>query len=90
MPAKSSFPERGQHGQAGRFGGHRRALLPLGKRTLMQCHRMKVQQFLLLKVCDQKPLQSGKPELQTLEGTLERKQKLQLGGKKVRKDSTWR
>ncbi|XP_037547063.1 uncharacterized protein LOC119423692 [Nematolebias whitei] len=38
---------------------------------------MKVFLFLL------KPIQSGKPELQSLEGTLERKHKLQLGGKKA-------
>lgn len=30
-------------------------------------------------------IQSGKPELQSMEGTLERKHKLQLGGKKVRR-----
>lgn len=39
--------------------------------------------FLLLKVRNHP--QSGKAELQAMEGTLERKQKLQLGGKKVRK-----
>lgn len=47
--------------------------------------RTKAQQFLLLKVCECNRPQSGKPEPQTMEGTLERKQKLQLGGKKVRK-----
>lgn len=30
-------------------------------------------------------IQCGKPELQSMEGTLERKHKLQLGGKKVRR-----
>ena len=41
--------------------------------------------FFLSKRCSFKPSQSGKPELQSMEGTLERKHKLQLGGKKVRK-----
>lgn len=34
--------------------------------------------------CSLEPLQSGRPELQSMEGTLDRKHKLQLGGKKVR------
>lgn len=38
---------------------------------------------LLLKVCEWNHPQSEKAELQSMEGTLERKQKLQLGGKKV-------
>lgn len=33
--------------------------------------------------CCSNPTQNGKPELQSMEGTLGRKQKLQLGGKKV-------
>lgn len=33
--------------------------------------------------CCSNPTQNGKPELQSMEGALERKQKLQLGGKKV-------